>query len=63
MQGNGKRLFSVPEAGYYLGRSTWAVREMIYAGKLPFIRDGRRILLDKNDMDDWIEKSRCRYTY
>jgi len=58
-----KRLYSIPEAGQYLGRTVWAVREMIYAGKIPYIRDGRRMLLDIGDMDSWIENNRCRYDY
>jgi len=58
-----KRLYSIPEAGQYLGRTVWSVREMIYAGKIPYIRDGRRMLLDINDMDAWIENNRCQYSY
>lgn len=59
--GNGglpKRLFSLKEASVYLGRTVWAVREMLWAGKLPFVRDGKRILLDIRDMDRWIEASK-----
>ena len=58
-----KRLYSIPEAGQYLGRTVWAVREMVYAGKIPYIRDGRRMLLDIHDMDSWIENNRCQYHY
>ena len=58
-----KRLYSIPEAGQYLGRTVWSIREMIYAGKIPYIRDGRRMLLDIKDMDSWIEESRTRYSY
>ena len=58
-----KRLYSVKEASIYLGRSECAVREMIWAGKLPFIKDGRRILLDIKDMDEWIEKNKMQMTY
>jgi excisionase family DNA binding protein len=58
-----KRLYSIKEAALYLGRSVWAVREMIWAGKIPFIKDGRRILLDINDMDIWIEGNKTRNTY
>lgn len=58
-----KRLYSIPEAGQYLGRTIWSIREMIYAGKLPYIRDGRRMLLDIHDMDSWIENNRTRYSY
>ena len=58
-----KRLYSIKEAAIYLGRTPWAVREMLWAGKLPFIRDGRRILIDIRDMDEWIEKSKERFTF
>jgi excisionase family DNA binding protein len=50
-----KRLYSIPEAGEYLGRTPWAIREMIWKGKLPAVRDGRRILLDIHDLDRFIE--------
>lgn len=59
----GKRLYSLKEASVYLGRSIWALREMLYDGKISFIKDGRRILLDINDMDSWIEKQKTRFTY
>ena len=48
-----KRLYSIKEASIYLGRSIWAVREMLWAGKMPYVKDGRRILLDINDMNIW----------
>jgi len=53
-----KRLYSVVEAGEYLGRTPWAIREMIWKGKLPAVRDGRRILLDIDDLDRWIEANK-----
>jgi len=58
-----KRLYSVEEAGVYLGRTTWAVREMIYAGKLPCVKDGRRVLLDIKDLDIWIDRNKMQVTY
>lgn len=56
-----KRLYNLKEAAVYLGRTVGAVREMLWAGKMPYVRDGRRILLDIKDMDEWIEKSKTRY--
>ena len=50
-----KRLYSIKEASLYLGRTVCAVREMIWAGKMPQVKDGRRVLLDKLDMDIWID--------
>jgi excisionase family DNA binding protein len=56
-----KRLYSIQEASVYLGRTVCALREMIWAGKLPYIRDGRRILLDIHDMNLWVEKNKTRF--
>ena len=50
-----KRLISIKEAGAYLSRSPWTVAEMVRAGKLPYIRDGKRKLLDIKDLDAWID--------
>jgi len=60
MVGPPKRLYSIKEASIYLGRSICAVREMLWAGKLPYIKDGRRILLDIHDMNAWVEKNKIR---
>jgi excisionase family DNA binding protein len=57
-----KRLYSINEAAVYLGRSVWAIREMLWAGKIPFVKDGRRMLLDIRDMDTWIESSKIQMT-
>jgi len=58
----GKRLFNINEAALYLGRSVCALREMVWAGKIPIVRDGKRILLDIHDMDAWIERSKTQIT-
>lgn len=55
-----KRLYSVAEAAEYLGRSVWSVRELIWAGKLPCVKVGRRIHLDIIDLDQWIEQNKMR---
>ncbi len=55
-----KRLFDIKEAAEYLGRTVGALREMLYAGKMPFVRDGRRILIDIHDMDAWIDRSKTQ---
>lgn len=57
-----KRLFSIKEAAVYLGRSVWSVREMLWKGKIRFVKDGKRVLLDIQDMDAWIENSKTQFT-
>lgn len=51
-----KRLLTVKEAGEYLGRSESAVRELQWAGRLPFVQEGKRIFFDRLDLDLWIEE-------
>jgi hypothetical protein len=43
------------------GETVCALREMLWAGKLPYIKDGRRILLDIQDMNAWVEKNKIRF--
>ena len=56
-----KRLYSIPEAATYLGRSVWSVRELIWDGKLPCVKVGRRIHLDIIDLDRWIEGNKVKH--
>ena len=53
-----KRLYSISEAAEYLGRSVWSIRELIWAGKLPSVKVGRRIHLDIIDLDNWIDRNK-----
>ncbi len=62
-KGPAKRLYTVPEAAYYLGRTVDGLREMLYASKLPYIKDGRRVLLDVKDMDAYIERKKILFPY
>jgi excisionase family DNA binding protein len=50
-----KRLFTLKEAGQYLGRSVWGVRELIWKGRLPYVQDGRKQYLDLVDLEGYIE--------
>ena len=56
-----KSLHAIPEAAEYLGRSAWAVRSMIWAGKLPVVRGGKHLLLDVHNLDHWIEANKGSY--
>lgn len=52
------RLLDLKAAGRYLSLSFWSVRGMLDRGDLPFIRAGRRILVDVHDLDAWIEANK-----
>ena len=51
-----KRLYSVKEAGRYLGRSPWTIRRLIREGFLREVRQGRRVMLDIVDLEQFVEK-------
>lgn len=55
-----KRLYTLREAGEYLGRPTWGIRELIWSGKIPVIQDGKggKMYLDINDLDGYIDRSK-----
>lgn len=55
-----KRLYSIPEAADYLGRSAWSVRRLVWAGELPQVRAGGRVHLDVKDMEAFIEHHKVR---
>jgi excisionase family DNA binding protein len=58
-----KRLYTLKEGAYYLGLSVWSMRELIWAGEIPVVRrdGGRKIYLDKYDLDRHIEKNKSTY--
>jgi len=56
-----KRLYSLPEAAHYLGRTLWSMRELIWKGSLPIVREGKRIFVDVNDLNIYIEKNKSIY--
>jgi len=53
-----KRLFSIPEAAIYLGRSVWSIRRLIWNGDLPRVSAGGRVHVDVKDMDAFIDKNK-----
>ena len=53
-----KRLLTVKETAEYLGRSEAAIRELVWHGKIGYIRTDRRIMFDIRDLDKWIDENR-----
>ncbi len=52
-----QRLYTLAEAGQYLGRSTYSVRELVWAGKIPVIQHKPRgkQWVDVCDLDKFID--------
>lgn len=58
-----KRLYTLKEGAQYLGRTVWGMRELIWSGAIPVVRQegGRKIYLDKMDLDSFVEKNKTEY--
>lgn len=52
-------LLDVKQAGVYLGRTEQAIQHLIFDKELPVVRVGRRVHLDRKDLDRWIERNKC----
>jgi excisionase family DNA binding protein len=58
------RLFRTKDAANYLGMSTWALRQQVSKGNLPFISSGERTSswkFDLGDLDAWVERHRVKF--
>ena len=53
-----KRLYTLKEAGVYLGRSEYSVRSLIWSGGLPVVKHGKKQWVDLKDMDTYIERNK-----
>jgi excisionase family DNA binding protein len=52
------RLLSQQEAAHYLGISYWTVRDLVFRREIPFIKIGRRVLVDRLDLDAYLDRSK-----
>jgi excisionase family DNA binding protein len=52
------RLLSQQDAATYLGISYWTVRDLIFRRVLPYVKIGRRVLVDRVDLDAYLDRSK-----
>jgi excisionase family DNA binding protein len=55
IRGAAPRLLTVREAATYIGRTEQAIQHLIHRRELIVVRRGRRVHLDRADLDHWIE--------
>jgi len=56
------RLLTVKAAAQYLSTTIWCIRNLAWERKVPHVRLGKRILLDKADLDRYIESQKVKAT-
>jgi hypothetical protein len=54
-----KRLLSINETVNDYGATVWYWRERIWGGDLPVLKVGRKQLLDRKDIDAFIDRNKC----
>lgn len=54
----GPRLLSLKDSASYLGAHLWAVRQMVRNQELPYVQIGRKFLIDRIDLDRYIEQNK-----
>jgi excisionase family DNA binding protein len=52
------RLLTVKEAAAYIGRTEQALQHLIHKREIVVVRKGRRVHLDRSDLDRWIEANK-----
>jgi hypothetical protein len=56
-----KRLYSLPETAHYLDRTLWSMRELMWKGSIPIVREGKRIFVDINDLESYVTRHKTTY--
>ena len=56
------RLLRVQEAATYLGSTVHFIRSQVWADQLSHVRLGKRILIDRADLDALIEREKTHAT-
>jgi excisionase family DNA binding protein len=56
-----RRLLRLREVAEYLGLSLDTVHRMCRDGRLPYVRIGRRIRIEPEELARWVAQHRCGY--
>jgi len=54
------RLLGVKDAAHYLGSTVWFVRSLVWNGDIPSCRMGKRLLIDRQDLDSFVDRQKER---
>jgi excisionase family DNA binding protein len=56
-----KRLYSIKELACEIGTTEWFWRSLIRNGQLPYVQVGRKMFIDSNDVEKFINKHKATY--
>ena len=55
-----KRLYSIKELTKEIGATEWFWRSQIWDGRLPFVKVGKKLFVDSQDIDTFITNYKLR---
>ena len=53
-----KRLYSIKELVAEIGATEWFWRTQIWDGQLPFVQVGRKMFIDREDIESFIQRNK-----
>jgi excisionase family DNA binding protein len=53
------RYLTVKAAAAYIGATVWCVRQLIWDRKVPFVRLGNRYVIDRVDLDTFMQSQKA----
>lgn len=56
-----KRLYSIKELVAEIGATEWFWRSQIWDGQLPYVQVGRKMFVDREDIEIFIKKNKNSY--
>lgn len=51
-------LLDLKESARLLSTTHWTIRGLIWDGQLPFLKVGRKLMVDRKDLLAWVERSK-----
>ncbi len=52
------RYLKIKDAAAYIGATVWCVRQLIWDRKIPFVRLGNRYVIDRLDLDNFMQSQK-----
>jgi excisionase family DNA binding protein len=52
------RMMTVKQTAEYTGRTVSSINHLVHRRQIPVVRIGRRVHIDRNDLDRWIESNK-----
>jgi excisionase family DNA binding protein len=54
------RMLNIKQSAAYMGATVWFIRSLIWDRRIPFCKFGNRLLIDRKDIDAYIDEQKTR---